>query len=259
MSSPALPIGTSRGWGRVNQNSGTANTLLVTPVKGFITRLGYVSYTNGATAHVLYVMRPMGKTTVASAAASGQAVLPITSDPGFYSSTYPSVGGVTQACNTADNKIAANDYVAYQTADGNWVLDTVASAATLATLNVTTNIPTSGVLAGAPFYWFGINTDTNPANNLAHPAFTLAASTFTQLGNNSGEGYGGFLGSIGHLPMWTDSATAVGNQMDGTGEPIMLYDANGTNAGVIEEVVAIYTAPTGKTGNTVLPFYSVVP
>lgn len=235
MSTPALPIYSGRGWGKLTQTAGTLITRLITPLFGAVTRLVSLAYTCGATAHTLTVMRPLGKTTVASPAAGGQNVINITNDPGKFSTTYP--GGTS---NVADDGIAANDFVAYQCNDGTWVVDTVASVATLA-LTMTTNVPASGVAAGAPLWFFGIATDTNPADNLPHPQFTLTASQLTTLGDTVGEGIAGFVGSIAHPPFMASGGATTGNNMDGTNEPLIVQSNNITAAGTLETVQAMYT------------------
>jgi hypothetical protein len=213
------------GHGKLTQTAGTVITRLVPPREKSFTRLTSVWYTAGATAHTLTVMRPLGKTFASAAAATSQAVINIERDPGAYSA----IGTV----NTSNNAIAANDFCVYQTADGNYVLDTVSSVSTLA-ITMTTNVPTSTVLKGAPFWFFGIITDTNPNDNLAHPQYTLPASITTYLGSDAGEGVAGFVGTIPGLAIteWP---------LDGMNEPMILHSGNATNAGVLEKVSAIYT------------------
>jgi len=217
-----FPIGDARGYGRLTQNAGTLITRLVEPVLGLRTRLRRAWYTAGATAHVLTAMRPLGVTTFSAVAAAGQAVVNIVRDPGAYSS-YCSV-----TPKTSNNVIAANDYVAYEVADGNVVVDLVASVSSLA-ITLTNNVPTGGVKVGGKFWFFGTITDTNPKDGNAHPRYTLPASTVTYMG---GDDSLGFLSSIGGLP---------GSDLSGLYEPMILQSDNGTNAGVLELVDAVYT------------------
>lgn len=152
---------------------------------------------------------------VASAAAASQAVINISADPGNYSA-------LNASCRTANNLIAANDWVVYQAADGTYIVDTVASVSTLA-ITMTTNCPTGGVLAGAPFWWFGIETDTNPNNGLVHPRFNALANTQLILGRMDG------LTTIPDL----GGGIQLGN---GAWQPCVIVADNVTAAGFLENV-----------------------
>ena len=252
MGSFAKPVAHSRGYGKITQGPGTANTPLIEPVAGCWTNLTYVAVTCGTTAHTLYVLRPQGFTFVNSAAAASQAVININEDPGKFSTyaanvAYLAANPLVLAVRLADNTLAANDYVCYQVADGTYVLDTVSSVTSLA-VTMTNNVPACGVLKGAPFWWFGIQTDTNPCDGNAHPAFTLPASTVTKLGAQQGEGNLGFMTIVPHPAMFNFKGTAGGvtysNVLNGKGlygMPMMLYDANTTAADTIEEVVVEYS------------------
>jgi hypothetical protein len=213
------------GDGKITQNAGTVIVRLVPPREKSYTRLTSVWYTAGTTAHTLTVMRPLGKTYASSAAAAAQAVINIEANPG----TYSAYGTI----NTANNGIAANDYCVYQTADGNYVVDTVSSVSTLA-ITMATNVPTATVLKGAPFWFFGVIGDTNPNNNTVHPQYTLPASTTTYLGSDPGEAIFGFVGTIPGLEVasWP---------LDGMNEPMIIHSGNATAAGTIEKATAIYS------------------
>jgi hypothetical protein len=216
-----------RGYGKLTQTAGTVISRLVEPWKKAYTRISDLWYNAGATAHVITAMRPLYKVTTSAAAAAGQAVINISADPGNYSAIF--------TINTANNLIAANDYVVYQTADGNYTLDTVSSVSTLA-ITMTNNVPTAGVLNGADFWWFGITTDTNPGDNQAHPQFDCPASGVTKFGSDPGEAVMGFIGTIQGLspvvPNW---------KINGQNEPMILQSNNATNAGTMEKVAAVYT------------------
>lgn len=217
-----FPVGNAKGYGRKTENANTVITRLVEPVKNHITRLKSLTYTAGATAHLLTVMRPFGMTFFSADAAASQAVVNIVRDPGAYSSY------CTVTPQTANNAIAGSDYVVFEMADGTFVVDTVSSVSSLA-ITLTTNLGTGGVKKGGRFWFYGTVTNTNPKDALAHPRYTLAASSQTILG---GDNPFGFVGSIGGLP---------GSDMDGTYEPLILQVDNGTNAGVLESVEAVYT------------------
>lgn len=216
----------SRSFGKKTEAANTVITLLVPPIQRAYTRLVDLWYTCGVTAHTMTVMRPFGRTTVASAAAASQAVINITADPGSYSS-YGTL-------NTANNLIAASDYCVYKTADGNYVVDTVSSVSTLA-ITMATNVPAGTVAAGAFFWFYGVAANTNPATGRAHEAFTLPASTTTYFGSDAGEGLAGFFETIpglSGLSSWP---------LNGQNEPLIIYIDNATNAGVLEKVTAIHT------------------
>ncbi len=215
------PITATKYYGRKTASAGTAIVTLIEPVTSAFTRLSSLWYTCSTTAHVLTVMRPLNKTTVASAASAAQAVINITADPGDYS-TVPGGGTVS----TSDNVIAANDYCVYQCNDGTYRVDTVSSVSTLA-ITMANNVPTGGVAAGAPFWFFGIHSDTNPQDATAHPKFNLPANVATYL-----DADWGFVGTI----------KGITSGMAGKSEPLIVYIDNATAAGYLEKVTAIYTS-----------------
>lgn len=190
---------------------------------GAVPHLTNLTYTNGATIHKVQLLRPKNFTTVASAAAINQAVINITDDPGLFSTNYkyPVPGGNTVA-NVADRGIAANDYCAYQLKDGTWILDTVASVATLA-ITMTTVVPNvtgGGVAAGALFYFFGLVTDTDPATGQPQWATDIQASTNR-----------------------VNLVDYIGGQFEALhmGDPLMFYSPNTTNAGILEGGAGYYS------------------
>ena len=244
------PIYGAKTYGLITQSANTKIVRLVEPMLNAVTRLAEVVVTASTTAHTLTILRPMAVTTVASAAAAAQAVINITADPGKYAAAS---GG---APDTADDGIAANDWCVYQTADGNWVVDTVSSVSTLA-ITMTTNVPTSTVLAGAPFFFMGIETDTNPNDHIAHAQFNITASTTIHLGVDPGESLVGVFGTIpgkdyncptGGFTL-SNSIKAGGGTLNGVQSmwkqgkfmPLVLVDSNATAAGTIERVTAVYT------------------
>lgn len=204
-----------KGYGRITQTAGTVITRLIEPHPDAWTRITSVTVNTAATAHILTLLRPLGRTRFSADAAAAQQVVNISADPGDYPS------GVR----TADNAIAANDYVAYQAADGTFVLDTVSSVATLA-ITLATNLPTGGVKEGEYFWFFGIVTDTNPNDAQAHPRFNLLANTQTILGRDA---------NLGTIP--DHKLLDIGR---GTFQPLVLVVDNGTNASTIESVGVEY-------------------
>lgn len=227
-------IAKRRSYGKVTQAANTAITRLIPPELGLFTTVADLRYLAAATAHTLTILRPIGKTYASAAAAAAQAVINIVKDPG----DYDNFGTI----NTANNLIAANDYCVYQSADGTYVLDTVSSVSSLA-ITMTGNVPTSTVLKGAPFWFFGITTDTNPANNEAHPAFTMTAAGTTVLGGDPGDTMGGSLGSVAPPAAMRAmyNSTDGAWPLNGKNEPLIIYSNNATNAGTLERVTAIYT------------------
>lgn len=228
----AMPVLGKKGYGRKTESAGTKIVQLVEPMPDAVPHLLHAAVTVGATAHLLTVLRPLNKTTTSAAAAAAQAVINITANPGNYT-----------GINTADNNIAAGDYCVYQTADGNWVVDTVSSVSTLA-ITMTTNVPTSGVSSGAPFFWFGVETDTNPNDNQAHPRYTLAASSLVQFGDQSGSV--GFQSAI-NGPYLSGSLLHT-DMLNAKGHPLILIIDNGTNASVLEGCTVVYTDRAQATG-----------
>lgn len=243
MSSEAIPrLGTFHFSGQT-QTAGTAIAIGIPPWRGgnqatllyavdatkgpnwnkpgaitHITKLGLLT---GSTAHSVIVMRPFNWTTVASAAAINQAVINITADPGIYSTNYkyPSNLGTGTAA-VANNAIAASDYVAFQLVDGTWVFDTVSSVSTLA-ITMTTSVPNvtgGGVAAGAPFFFFGISTDKDPATGAVSPTIQPNVSVFTDF-SDVGQGIAESLHS---------------------GDPLLVFDGNATAADTIAGVAGFY-------------------
>lgn len=195
---------------------------------GILTHLTSIIYTEGTTAHTVYVMRPLNWTTVASAAAAAQAVINITADPGIFTTKYryplpgatPSTAGYyTYPGRVGNNAIAGGDYCVYQLTDGTWVMDTVSSVSTLA-ITMTTNVPTGGVAAGAPFFFFGISTDTDPATGTTQP-HTLAIASATRQNLIQDANSGGY------------------NSLH-PGDPMLFYSGNATAAGTLCEIVGYY-------------------
>ena len=123
--------------GKFTQTAGTVIDALVPGKPGFLTRLSKLRYISLATQHTLTIMRTLGTTTLSAAAATGQAVINLTADPG---------------------SIAANDYVVVVDNDGVQHLRKVSSVSVLA-ITLTANVP-SALSAGNKVYFLGIIGDT---------------------------------------------------------------------------------------------------
>jgi hypothetical protein len=207
-----------RGYGRNTQTAATVIVQLVEPwPKGGWTRLSSLIYRAGANDHLITVMRPCNMVRFAADAAAAQAAVVLTADPGVYN--------VKGTLATANNVIAASDYVAYKAADGTFKVDTVASGSGVSP-TLTTNLPTGGVKAGDPLWFFGIVTDTNPNNNQAHPRFSGVASTTLTLTGGAG---------LGTIP--DHKLLDLGN---GQGQPLVIISDNVTAAGFLENVGVEY-------------------
>lgn len=215
-------------YGRLTQAANTKIVRLVEPCRGAYTALTFAEITVSTTAHILTVMKPLGSTTLTADAAASQAVISIAADPGDYT-----------GYRTSDNAIAANDYVVLEMPDGTFVADTVSSVSSL-DITLTTNLPTGGMKSGSTVWFYGIETDTNPFDALAHARYTLPASSTVVYGNAPGEAICGFFGS---------------NRRE---EPILLIIDNGTAASTLERVQVAYSQKGGKlwtpdTATTLVP------
>jgi hypothetical protein len=205
----------------------------VSPSGGAFTHVSSLVYTTGTTAHKIAILRPLNWTVLSSAAAGGQNVINIYDDPGVYSTNYkyPTPGGVvasvrggsggqggTAPSQVADHGIAANDYAAYQLADGTWVADTVSSVSTLA-ITMTTNVPTGGVLKNSPFFYFGTVALNDPATGQPQWQTVTTVSVRAQV---MADVLGGSFQSI-H-----------------PGDPLIFYSPNTTAAGVLQNLSGFY-------------------
>lgn len=148
------------GVGRLTQSAGTRIRVLVPPDPRGRTRITKVTYTAQGTGHTLTFARPIGRTTTTSAAASGQAVINIATDP-----------------NPSGNALAANDLLAIRETDGVTRLYTVSSVSGLQ-ITLTSNL-SAGVVSGAKVWSFGALTDTLPDTGRAHETLNGTASATT--------------------------------------------------------------------------------
>jgi len=218
----SLPIYGSKTYGAVAAAAGTVINRLVEPMRGAATVIAAFEIQVGVTNQVLTIMRPLGSTTISAAALANQAVVNLTADPGAWTGK-----------RIVANGIAANDYVVYRLSDGTYVLDTVSSVSGLA-VTLTTSLPLD-VVAGAPLWFFGLATDTNPSDSLSHPKFNVpgvvaavSSGRFT-LGDNPGETIAGILQTFGRY------------------EPLICQLNNVTTANTLEQIVAVYTNKLGPT------------
>lgn len=115
------------------------------------------------------------------------------------------------------NSLAGSDYVAYRRDDGVTVLDTVSSISGLS-VTLTTNL-TAALSKGADVWMFGVAADTDPVTNEAHQNFVSPVNVTTT---------------------YTEDVVGVA-QSNGQDEPLMLYNANATNASTLLLAAWVYT------------------
>lgn len=188
--------------GTATAAAGTVINALVPPSRNAFTRVSQVRYTAGATAHAVTALRSLGNTTASANAASGQAVVNVTANPG-----------------PAGNALAANDWLAIRHAvDGITRVYQVSSISSLA-VTLTGNLAVA-VTASDKIWMFGVAADTDPRTGAAHVALAAGANATTTYTDDNA----GVVASIGK------------------DEPILLQSSNATNAGTINLVTACYTA-----------------
>lgn len=215
-----------KGYGEKTVAANTVIVQLIEPAANFGTYVADFVYTSGNTAHTVTVMRPLNSAKVVSAIApnTAAAVLTLTADPGVYSGT--------RACRVADNPIAPADYIAVELSDGTIFNDVANTNTTGASLVLTTTLPVLvGIPAGAKVWFYGITTDLNPADGQAHLKMTTTANAAKEVlwGSQSGE------------------AEAVGIGSNSFYEPLLIVSSNGTAAGTINRVSAVYLARKSPT------------
>lgn len=204
-----------RNYGRLTQTAGTVIVQVIEPWPGAMTRITGMRISTLGTAHILTMLRPLNIAYASAAVAVSGTSLVLDRQPGDFNAN----GTVA----TADNNIATNDYVVYQMADGTYVGELV----TVSSLTLTiTSAGTGGIAAGAPVWFFGIVTDTNPNDNRAHPRFNLAASSTTTFSRADG--------------MTTIPDHRNMDLGDGCFQPLLFIIDNGTNASTIESVGVEY-------------------
>lgn len=210
--------------GRKTQNAGTAIVVLIPPKRKRKTKLTKFSVTVGATAHLLTVLRTKGTTFVNGTAAAGQKVVNLLADPGLFPTNFQ----------VAQEPTAAGDYLVFETPDGRYYADTVASVATGPggvgiAVTMTNNLPTGGLAGptannsnnpGAKCWRMGqvSNLDPNGVLQELDPTFTLTAGgATTQVADDGSlaESYNRY-------------------------EPLLLYNPNNANQDTLEFCSGVY-------------------
>jgi hypothetical protein len=209
-------------YGQFDVTGGRANWLESVAARTVIT---CALYTTGPTGHTITLLRPLNFCKITAAIAAGGTAITVDADPGVFSSNYRYPLPTGAVPSVADNAISTGDFVAYQLSDGTWVFDKIASGTFGgANLVLTTGVPNvTGVtvLANSPLFFFGIQTDTDPATGVAHPGTKTIAST-------------------NRVNQFDDGAViGFGNALH-PGDPLLLHSNNATDAGSFEGVAGYY-------------------
>ncbi len=192
----------------VSNKTATAATVINVIVPPHKQGRGYcVSYfyTPGANDHVLTVMRPLAKTSLSAGAAASQAVINLLADPGASLATA--------------NPISANDWLVIQNDDGTVFAAQVSSVAGLA-VTLTASL-TYAIKAGATVWFYGVKTDTDPANGIVHPQFKMPT------------------GSQAVFPPLTGNANFFVASHE-VNQPLLMQSDNVTAAGTMNEMIYQY-------------------
>lgn len=191
---------------RATQTAGTAITQLIQPqMRGSRTRLTQLSYLCGATIHTLTCLKPLAKTTVATAAnASATSLI------------------VTSAAFRGDT-IAANDYIIVQHTDKSFGAYLVSAVATVTTLTIPAL--SAAAAAGCSVWILGATGEAE------HAQFKPLASTLSRFQDSIGG-----LCASGYLTV--SSGTTY--KRSGNDDPLLVHSDNATNAGVFESISGYY-------------------
>jgi hypothetical protein len=200
--------------GETTATAATAITGLIPP-KGdnYKTKITKAVYTPAATAHDLIIMKALARTTVLTSAVDGATTLVL-----------PDGANGDEFLN--GEALASGDYIIVKYDDGFYGILAV-SANTAGSLTV--GALAQPITAGAPVWLMGAPGQAGtPA---IHLTYKCVASTRMVFGDaEAGCAESGF-------------ETVVSNtyySRSGFGDPLMLYSANGTNAGFLNEVCATY-------------------
>lgn len=217
--------------GKVAGIAGTPIVELIPPMLGAYTHLTELAILAGSTAHTIYLMRPLNYTATTAAAAAGQAVVNIAADPGNFTANYQypllnsGPNGIKPptlpAFQTANDLLGAGDYLVFETPDGAFHVDTVASIASLA-VTMSNNFGTGGIANGARVWHMGQFGDTDPATNEAQFEYLLTVSSVNTLSALQGGGNSFF-----------DTLHPY--------DPILFFDANGTATDTLQRLDGFYS------------------
>lgn len=215
---------------------GTVITSLIQPINKKKAKVTTLKYTDAGTAHTLTFLRTLAKCKITTAVAASGTSYILNRDPGNYSANAtadalkgpntdgPQAAGFrTLTPIVANNLIAANDFLAIQTANPSiFFVAKASAAATNADGSVTVTAdaaPTGGVPANAEVYFFGITTDSHPVTGEAHQAFASGVgSAAVTIDGNGGEVASAF----------------------GIDEPLLFHSNNATATGILELITGVY-------------------
>ena len=175
------------------------------------------SYLNGLTAHTLCFM--YAKDSAGNAGSARNTINGATA--AHILSNQKVIDVVTTPLDPAGNAAAASDVVAYQLIDGTWEFNTIASVSTKAItltndiVGVDAEAGGTALADGAPFMIFGVVADG------AYLALHLTASVVNEWGATAGGS-----GIVLVHPY--------------VSEPFYVYDANGSNAGFLNNMLFGY-------------------
>jgi hypothetical protein len=125
------------------ESAGTVITALVAPKKRSITRITELLYTSGTTAHTLTILRPVARTTIASAVTASANTITLTS-----------VGVALNPSSGAVENLAANDYIAWEQDDGTFDYDIISAINTTTKVVTLTGTAASAAAAGRYVWQF---------------------------------------------------------------------------------------------------------
>jgi hypothetical protein len=189
------------GSGYITQNAGTPITFLMPARPGLKAWVESLIYKSGTTAHVLYLMRALGKAAATAAVAASATSITIAGQP------------------SATRNLASGDYVVIRQTDGSDFLTTVSGAPTVNGDGTVTITLAAGLSVGcankATLWMMGVTTD---AIHLNFPTTASQSNTFNDTVNGAA-GIGG--------------ATEIG-------DPLLFYSANGTAPGYLNQLSGVY-------------------
>lgn len=178
------PIYVNDAYGTKTETAGTIIKRVIPPRSGARAKVGGLSYTAAATAHTLSVLTTVNTVSVASEAASGQAVVNISSVPTTFDGSI----------------VAANDWFVLQYEDGTWdahIVNSISGKAVTFAANLSQK-----VLADSQAFFMGAPADHSDRQ------FTIDASqTLTIAGGDDRLGFG--TGSSNGTPILVHSTNAT--------------------------------------------------
>lgn len=192
---------------KLTATAGTAITGLIPPRRGAFTRLCRILFRPGATAHTVTMLKALGQTTLAVAAAASATSITISADPGTGS---PS------------GNLANSDWICVELDDGSFFLSAISS---LSTLTMTVGALPAAAAAGNRVWTFGVPGDHASSQTTAKPNPITGSS---------------FLSTASVMNDWGDAGAGICQSLN-QDEPMMVHSNNATNAGTIEQVSAAYT------------------